>query len=100
MFADGGAVANAREHYPLNRFFVGGIEEWVPPDGLSCDAVCCSEVLDHVTDANRFVAPLARLMTTGGVLYLTTPDIGHWRRPRNLATWDVFTPPQDRKSVV
>jgi len=27
------------------------------------------------------------------VLYLTTPDISHWRRPRDLTLWDGFCPP-------
>ena len=90
---DAVAVADAREHYPLNRYFIGGVEEWTPPDGLRFDAVYCSEVLEHVPGADRFIAAIARLLTTGGMLYLTTPDIGHWRRPRDLAAWDVFTPP-------
>jgi 2-polyprenyl-3-methyl-5-hydroxy-6-metoxy-1,4-benzoquinol methylase len=50
-------------------------------------------VLEHVGDVNRFIAAISKLMTPGAVLYLTTPDIGHWRRPMNLAQWDVFTPP-------
>jgi hypothetical protein len=32
-------------------------------------------------------------MKPGGLLYITTPDIGHWRRPKDITTWDAFCPP-------
>ena len=32
-------------------------------------------------------------MRPGALLYLTTPDIGHWRRPRDIRRWDGFSPP-------
>ena len=32
-------------------------------------------------------------MAPGAVLYLTTPDISHWRRPRDLRAWVAFKPP-------
>lgn len=91
---DPASVAYARQHYPQNRFVLGTIEDFARqnPDTWF-DAVYCSEVIEHVTDANSFVAAIASLMPAGAVLYLTTPDIGHWRRPRDLARWDAFDPP-------
>ena len=86
------SVAYAREHFPLNSFFHGPAEGFAPGETLF-DAVYCSEVIEHVPDANAFVAALPRLMAPGAVLYLTTPDIGHWRRPRRLERWDAFCPP-------
>ena len=56
-------------------------------------AVYCSEVIEHAPDANRFVAAIAALMAPGAVLYLTTPDIRHWRRPKDIVRWDAFAPP-------
>ncbi|MDP6345305.1 MAG: methyltransferase domain-containing protein [Alphaproteobacteria bacterium] len=90
---DADAVAHARQHYPGSRFEAGGLEDFADSCDVRFDAVYCSEVLEHVADANRFAAALSSLMTPDGVLYLTTPDIGHWRRPRRLPAWDVFTPP-------
>ncbi len=94
---DGDAVAHAEQYYPGASYRVGGLSEfadaYLSENQERFDAVYCSEVLEHVADANAFVAAIAKLMATGGVLYLTTPDIGHWRRPRKLADWDVFTPP-------
>ncbi len=73
------SIAYAREHYPGNHFFHGTIEEFAPGH-QPFDAVYCSEVIEHVPYADRFIAAIANVMRPGGVLYLTTPDIGHWRR--------------------
>ncbi len=86
------SIAWAREHYPGGHFHVGTAEAFVPANG-PFDVVYCSEVIEHSPDVNRFVASLAALMAPGGILFLTTPDIGHWRRPRDLAAWDAFCPP-------
>lgn len=86
------SIDYARAHYPRNRYHHGTIED-LDAGGVPFDAVYCSEVIEHVTDANRFVARMAALMRPGAVLYLTTPDIGHRRRPRDLARWDAFCPP-------
>jgi SAM-dependent methyltransferase len=42
------------------------------PDG-GFDHVMCSEVLEHVPDANAFVAELARVVRSGGSIVLTIP---------------------------
>ncbi|HJN04467.1 MAG TPA: class I SAM-dependent methyltransferase [Alphaproteobacteria bacterium] len=91
---DPASVAYARTHYPANEFFEGPIETYREAcGGTSFDAVYCSEVIEHVADLNPFVAAIAALMRRGAVLYMTTPDIGHWRRPRDLTQWDGFCPP-------
>ncbi len=90
---DGDAVAHAEAHYPGPTYRVGGLTEFAAEAEQRFDAVYCSEVLEHVADGNAFIAAIAGLMVPDGVLYLTTPDIGHWRRPRKLTDWDVFTPP-------
>mgnify|MGYP003393134320 FL=1 len=89
---DGPAVDYARRHYPANDFVRGTIEE-ADLGGRRFDAVYCSEVIEHAPDCNRFVAALARVMRPQGLLYLTTPDISHWRVPRDLGRWDAFCPP-------
>lgn len=91
---DAASVGYARAHYPQNRFVQGTVEEFAQqsPDTWF-DAVYCSEVIEHVTDVNAFVAAIASVMPAGAILYLTTPDIGHWRRPRDITRWDAFDPP-------
>ena len=90
------SVAFARAHYPDNDFFHGTVEAYLAahPEAVEAfDIVYCAEVIEHVPDVNAFVAAIARLMKPDGRLYLTTPDIGHWRRPKNIARWDAFDPP-------
>ncbi|MGB8274950.1 MAG: class I SAM-dependent methyltransferase [Alphaproteobacteria bacterium] len=86
------AVAYAREHYPENRYFLGRVEDFAAT-APRFDAVYCSEVIEHVPDSNAFVAAVAKVMREGAVLYITTPDIGHWRVPRRIEDWDAFCPP-------
>ena len=89
------SVAYAREHYPEINMFQGFMDQFVetPEGARPFDAVYCSEVLEHVPDADGFMAAIARVTRVGGVLYLTTPDIAHWRVPRNVLDWGIFTPP-------
>jgi 2-polyprenyl-3-methyl-5-hydroxy-6-metoxy-1,4-benzoquinol methylase len=85
-------VAYARRHYPLNSYVRGTVEE-ADLGGREFDAVYCSEVIEHAPDCRRFVAALTRVMRPNALLYLTTPDISHWRVPRDLNRWDAFCPP-------
>ncbi len=86
------SIAWAQEHYPGGRFRVTSAERF-ELTGDPFDIVYCSEVIEHSPDVNRFVASVAASMVPGGMLYLTTPDISHWRRPRDITQWDGFDPP-------
>ena len=86
------SIRYAEEHYPDNHFYRGTVEAF-ELDAPRFDLIYCSEVIEHVPTPRRFAATVARLLAPGGCLYLTTPDIGHWRRPRELARWDAFDPP-------
>ena len=87
------SVEFARTSFAANRFHLGTVENFGATERAVFDAVYCSEVIEHVTDANAFVDAIARLMRPGAVLYLTTPDISHWRRPKDITAWDGFCPP-------
>ena len=89
----GRAIAYARRRFPSCEFACGGIEELLGT-GRSFDFVYCSEVIEHVPDAEAFAAALARICRHGGRLFLTTPDIGHWRVPEDLLSWDPVDPPR------
>lgn len=86
------SVDYAREHYPDNEYFTGTIEEY-GESGRLFDLAYCSEVIEHVPDVQGFVAATAKLLKPGAVLFITTPDISHWRRPRTLTDWDAYCPP-------
>ncbi len=95
---DGVSVGYAKEHYPQNRFFHGTVESLaagVFGDEFreSFDLAYSSEVIEHVPDAEGCAAAIAALLKPGGYLFITTPDISHWRRPRDVEAWDAFCPP-------
>jgi SAM-dependent methyltransferase len=90
--ADGPALQFAQHHFPGNTWWHGLLGR-VDLGDLRFDAVYCSEVIEHAPDCHGFVAELARLMKPGALLYLTTPDLGHWRRPRDVTRWDAYCPP-------
>ena len=91
---DSTSVTYARQCFPQNHFHHGTIEDFVgtEPD-QRFDIIYCSEVIEHVSDANSFTESLSKALVSGGYLYLTTPNIRHWRRPRNLHSWDGYCPP-------
>ncbi|KPK65944.1 MAG: hypothetical protein AMK73_01490 [Planctomycetes bacterium SM23_32] len=70
------AVTLAREHWPEVDFATCRPDGGLPwADGF-CDAVWCSEVLEHVFDVYGFMAELNRVIRDGGMLVLTTPYHG------------------------
>ena len=86
------AIRYAAQHFPQCRFYNEPVERFAGR-GLAFDAVYSSEVIEHVVDLDRFVGAIAGLVKLGGVFYVTTPDITHWRRPRDLTRWDGYCPP-------
>lgn len=94
---DAVSLAYARAHYPGNQYFQGLISDFDPRDAQNAairyDVAYCCEVIEHVPQPQVFLGDIYRLLRPGGLLYLTTPDISHWRRPGNLSDWDGFCPP-------
>ena len=87
------SVDYAARHFAGSRFVRGTVEDLAAAGEPTFDAVYCSEVIEHVPDPNGFISGIVALMRPGALLYLTTPDIGHWRRPRDIRRWDGFSPP-------
>jgi 2-polyprenyl-3-methyl-5-hydroxy-6-metoxy-1,4-benzoquinol methylase len=85
-------VMFAQKHYPQNRFINGFLEEVSGQLG-QYDAVYCSEVIEHVPAPDPFVAAIARLMKPGAVFNVTTPDVAHWNKPKDIRQWNEFCPP-------
>ena len=70
---DGATIDHARRRVPDARFEVAE----VPPVPLPDDAfdwVVCFETIEHVTDDERFLLELRRVLAPGGHMLLSTPN--------------------------
>lgn len=57
------------------------------------DMAYANEVIEHVPDPESFVRAVAQALAPGGIFYVTCPDGGHKRVPKNFADWDMVIPP-------
>lgn len=58
------------------------------------DLVYCAEVIEHVPDPHAFMQSLSALVKLDGILYLTTPDAGHRKVPKDFVSWKQVIPPE------
>jgi SAM-dependent methyltransferase len=86
------SIDYARRRYPANRFMLSTLEDYAP-HAPRFDLIYCSEVIEHLADPRGFIDGLFDLLTPGGLFFLTTPDISHWRRARDVTRWDGLCPP-------
>jgi 2-polyprenyl-3-methyl-5-hydroxy-6-metoxy-1,4-benzoquinol methylase len=90
---DADAVARAKVAFGAEKFRLADVRE-IAAAGETYDIVHCSEVIEHSIDPAPFAAALAQLVAPGGVLFLTTPDAGHPRVPRDFTSWNEVQPPK------
>lgn len=62
--------------------------------GEKADMIYTAEVVEHVPDPDSFIGAIAKILNPNGVLYLTTPDSGHFSVPKDLTTWHNVMPPE------
>jgi 2-polyprenyl-3-methyl-5-hydroxy-6-metoxy-1,4-benzoquinol methylase len=80
-----------RQKLHLKNLAEGTLNEQNYPNNYF-SAISAYDVLEHVTDLNIFLKELKRVLHPQGVIDLGTPDIGHWRVPKVLASWNEFKP--------
>ncbi len=85
----------AQRRYPEGRFLTGAFEEVDLPHG-EFDGVYCSEVIEHVVDANRFLESVAAVMVPGGAFYLTTPALREYTKGNDSNRWRDFGAPDHK----
>lgn len=90
---DGTAVAAAKNAYGTDRFTVASIQNFAKGD-KKFDIAYTSEVIEHVPDPDAFIGSISKVLNKGGVLYLTTPDRGHFAVPRDFTKWKEVRPPE------
>lgn len=87
------SIEFARDFVPDARFHAGDISE-LPVEFGNFDFVYSSEMIEHLPDAHAYFDALSKRMNKDAILYVTTPDAGHWTVPRDFATWFAVIPPQ------
>lgn len=82
---DEGSIAYARGRYaaPNAEFVVGDVLD-LPFSDDSFDVVCCFEAIEHISEQERLVVELARVLRPDGVLVASTPRVDRTdRSPAN-----------------
>jgi SAM-dependent methyltransferase len=90
---DGTAVTAAQKMFGQEKYTSISVENYAA-QGHKADMIYTSEVIEHVHDPERFVQSIAEILNKGGILYLTTPDGGHFTLPKNYARWEAVRPPE------
>lgn len=90
---DATAVAASREIFGKAFYETISVQDYAARGGKA-DMIYTSEVIEHVPDPDSFVAAIAKILNPGGLLFLTTPDAGHFRVPRDFITWGDVMPPE------
>jgi 2-polyprenyl-3-methyl-5-hydroxy-6-metoxy-1,4-benzoquinol methylase len=90
---DSDTIEYATQQFPGAEFHATDISAFAA-NGQQFDLAYCSEVLEHVREVRPFAQSLAALIRPGGLLFLTTPDAGHWRVPRTFIEWPEVKPPE------
>ncbi len=85
------AVAFGQQELGLANIVCGTFDAQAYPTQFF-DVISLYDVIEHVPDLQRTVAELARVLKPGGLIEVRTPDLGHWRTPRDLAQWKEIKP--------
>lgn len=90
---DNNALSAARAAFPGCRFMHGDLSS-LASDGEKFDLIFCSEVIKHISDPPGFIRAAAAVAAPGALMYVATPDLGHWRTPREYWQWEEVRPPE------
>lgn len=77
-----------------DRITQGDVNTLLARDGRNFDVVTAFDIIEHTFDPAAFVSDIARLLSPGGLLVLSTPDTGHWLRVAMGASWPMLQPDQ------
>ena len=89
---DSDAVARGRDLFPGVTFTEGELD--AIPGEERFELLYGAEVIEHVRDPGAFLDACYRLLVPGGLLFMTTPDCGHPKRPKRLLDWHSVKPPE------
>ena len=86
------AIAYAKKRFNRVNFYCKDFHDLLKTKE-KYDFIHSSEVIEHVSNINLYMQALTHLIKNKGYLYITTPDLGHRKVPRDITKWDVLCPP-------
>lgn len=89
---DQDAIDKGRELFPGVAFIQGELDALHGDERF--ELLYGAEVIEHVRDPGNFLDHCQRLLVPGGMLFMTTPDCGHPKRPQPLLNWHSVKPPE------
>jgi 2-polyprenyl-3-methyl-5-hydroxy-6-metoxy-1,4-benzoquinol methylase len=92
---DATAIKIAKGHSPSDcHFETISIQDLAKRDGETFDMTFLGDVLEHVPSPDDFIAHVSAVMKPGAIAFITVPDGGHFRTPKNIADWNMVYPPE------
>ena len=87
------ALAHARENVPRGNFMLlSGDEPYALPEA-AFDIVIAKHVIEHLSHPEQAIAEMSRVLNTGGLLILVTPNLSSPMRKRKKANWIGYKDP-------
>jgi len=83
-------VAFAKQHFGIEIF--QGLLKDAPLEAESFDAIILQDVIEHVPDPLEVLSDTKRLLKSGGVVFLTTPNYGSLARGIYRSNWNLISP--------
>ncbi len=90
---DAVAIGEARTLFPDCRFEHSSAEAIASAD-QRFDVVYCSEVIEHLPNVVSFLQAIQKLVTEDGLVFITTPDLGHRSVRSNPYAGEFIRPPE------
>lgn len=93
---DDDAIKKAKIFFNQSKFECISLKE-LNARGKTYGIVYCSEVIEHLPELKNFMKSLYDALDKNGILYITTPDIGHFSLKNSIEKikeWDSIRPPE------
>jgi len=87
------ALDEARRNVPQGQFFLLSAEEMEVLESASFQVIIAKHVVEHLPHPERALAEFSRLLASGGLLLLATPNLDSPMRPRKQERWIGYQDP-------
>lgn len=89
---DDTAIGEAKTLFPDVTYRAVLAEDFAA-EGHKFDFIYSSEVIEHIADPVSTLRAIKTMLAPGGVVWITTPDSGHPRVPKDFFSWNELCPP-------